>query len=222
MSRTVSGPIRVSSRALRARADSGSVRIVRDAPTVSDLVDRARDGDDSAWREIVLRFNPLVWSICHRFGLGAADSEDVIQHVWLGLVEALPRLREPAALPGWLATTTRRECLRVAKLTRGRRARERTEVEDVADSDLPAPDQRLIAAELNAALRAAFAELEARCQQLLVLLMQTPKVPYAEISTTLGIPHGGIGPTRARCLAKLRQSPPLATWISSTTREEGA
>lgn len=195
---------------------------MRDDPTVSDLVDRAREGDDAAWHELVRRYNPLVWSICRRFSLDTADSEDVIQHVWLGLVEALPQLRIPAALPGWLATTARRECLRVAKLVRSRRSRERTEVAEVADSDLPAVDQRLIAAELDAALRTAFAELEARCQQLLVLLMQTPQVPYAEISATLGIPHGGIGPTRARCLAKLRQSPALATWIRGMTREEGA
>jgi RNA polymerase sigma factor (sigma-70 family) len=203
-----------------AVTDCGRVRIVRDDPTVSDLVVRAKDGDGSAWNDLVRRYAPLVWAICRRFGLGEADCADVTQGVWLGLVEALPQLREPAALPGWLATTTRRECLRIAKLARNRQSRERTDVGDVADGDLPGVDHRLLVEELNAVLRTAFAQLEPHCQQLLVLLMQTPQVPYAEISARLGMPQGSIGPTRSRCLAKLRQCPALARWIKSMAGEE--
>lgn len=193
-----------------------------DDPTVSDLVDRANKGDDSAWSGLVHRYAPLVWAICRRSGLAKGDCEDVSQTVWLRLVEALPRLREPGALPGWLATTTRRECVRVAKLARGRAARERTDIDDLVDNDFPGVDHRLIDTELNVVLRTAFAELEPRCQQLLVLLMQIPRIPYVEISATIGIPRGAIGPTRARCLDKLRQRPALAKWIRSTAREEGA
>jgi RNA polymerase sigma factor (sigma-70 family) len=207
---------------MAAPATNGErVRAVRDDPTVSDLVARARDGDDSAWNDLVDRYSPLVWAVCRRFGMGNADCEDVVQSVWLGLVEALPKLREPAALPGWLATTTRRECLRIAKLARNRQSREQTAVGDVADSGLPSTDHRLMAAELNAVLRTAFAQLDSHCQQLLVLLMRTPPTPYAEISARLGMPHGGIGPTRSRCLAKLRQCPALAEWIESTASEVG-
>lgn len=191
---------------------------MHDEPTVSDLVDRARKGDGSAWNHLVDRYAALVWSICRRSGLARTDCEDVSQTVWLRLVEALPRLREPGALAGWLATTTRRECVRVAKLARVRKFRERTEFGDIVDPDLPSADRRLVDDELNTVLRVAFDQIEPRCQQLLILLMATPSKPYDEISSTLGIPRGGIGPTRARCLDKLRKSPALAGWIRSTTR----
>ena len=83
-------------------------------PVVTDLVTRAREGDQEAWHALVERYAPLIWSICRRHGLGHADAEDVGQGVWLKLVRQLDRIREPTALPGWLATTTRRECARAA------------------------------------------------------------------------------------------------------------
>ena len=82
-------------------------------PTVSDLVARAKDGDRQAWDALVERYAPLIWSICRRHRLSQADADDVAQSVWLRLVDQLDRVRDPAALPGWLATTARRECLRV-------------------------------------------------------------------------------------------------------------
>ncbi|HEY7147443.1 MAG TPA: sigma-70 family RNA polymerase sigma factor, partial [Streptosporangiaceae bacterium] len=88
---------------------------MRDDPTVIDLVSRASSGDQAAWDQLVERYAPLVWSICRRHQLDRADADDVGQGVWLRLVEHLPAIREPAALPGWLATTTRRECLRVLR-----------------------------------------------------------------------------------------------------------
>ena len=86
---------------------------MRDDPKVVALVNRASGGDQAAWNEIVDRYAPLVWTICTRYRLSNHDREDVGQNVWLLLVEQLGKLREPAALPGWLATTTHRECLRV-------------------------------------------------------------------------------------------------------------
>ena len=91
-------------------------------PTVSDLVARAKDGDRQAWDALVERYAPLIWSICRRHRLGRADADDVGQSVWLRLVDQLDRVRDPAALPGWLATTARRECLRVLCATQGPRA----------------------------------------------------------------------------------------------------
>ena len=88
---------------------------MRDDPSVIALVARVRDGDQEAWDEIVERYSPLVWSICVRYRLSRQDIDDVGQSVWLLLVEQIGSLREPAALPGWLATTTRRECLRVLR-----------------------------------------------------------------------------------------------------------
>ena len=179
---------------------------MRDDPTVVALVNRAAGSDASAWAEIVERYAPLVWSICTRFRLSNHDIEDVAQNVWLLLVGQLGTLREPAALPGWLATTTRRECLRVVTAAR-RSERLGTELDEaaqfVADTVV---DEEVLAAERNAALRAAFAELPPRCQQLLAMLMGDPPYSYAEISATLHIPVGSIGPQRARCLERLRRS----------------
>ena len=90
---------------------------MRDDPIVTDLVTRARNGDKQAWDALVERYAPLIWSICRRHRLADADAEDVGQAVWLHLVEHLDNLRDPAALPGWLATATRRECCRVLRAT---------------------------------------------------------------------------------------------------------
>ena len=86
---------------------------------VIDLVTRARNGDKQAWDTLVERYLPLIWSICRRHRLGDADAEDIAQSVWLQLVDHLDRVRNPAALPGWLATVTRRECLRLLGAARG-------------------------------------------------------------------------------------------------------
>src|SRR6267142_2424328 len=91
---------------------------MRDDPSVIALVARVGDGDQEAWNELVERYAPLVWSICVRYQLSRQDIDVVGQSVWLLLVEQIGKLREPAALPGWLATTTRRECLRILTATR--------------------------------------------------------------------------------------------------------
>jgi RNA polymerase sigma factor (sigma-70 family) len=183
---------------------------VRDDPTVVALVKRAAGDDPAAWNEIVERYAPLVWSICTRFQLSAPDREDVGQNVWLLLVEQLGKLREPAALPGWLATTTHRECLRVVTGA-GKSQRQGTGLDDAAQFvDNTMIDEEILMAERNAALRAAFAELPPRCQELVGMLTSDPPSSYAEISVTLQIPVGSIGPQRARCLDRMRKSTALA------------
>lgn len=190
---------------------------MRDDPVVVVLVTRAQDGDQTAWDEIIERFAPLVWSICHRFRLSEADAHDVGQNVWLRLVEHLDVLREPAALPGWLATTTRRECIRVQRLG-WKRDRQLVEPEyDLpADEDQTQVDQWLIAAERKAALRAAFAELGERCRELLALLMADPPVAYIDISSRLGMPVGAIGPNRSRCLGRMRRHPSIVALVEDS------
>jgi len=176
------------------------------------LVVRAAGSDPSAWAQIVERYAPLVWSICTRFQLSTQDAEDVGQNVWLLLVEQLGKLREPAALPGWLATTTHRECLRVVTAAQ-RSERLGTKLDEAPQFvDDTAIDEEILIAERNAALRAAFAELPPRCQQLLAMLMADPAYSYAEISATLHIPVGSIGPQRARCLERLRRSHALTAF----------
>ena len=170
------------------------------------LVTRAAAGDSDAWDRIIDRYAPLVYSICTRYRLSQPDIEDVGQRVWMLLVEQIGTIREPAALPGWLATTTLRECSRVVRAAQrsGRPgARPDASVPVVADTVI---DAQLLAAERDAALHAALAELPARCQQLLSMLASDPPRSYAEISAALGIPVGSIGPQRTRCLDRLRRS----------------
>ena len=183
---------------------------MRDDPTVVALVARAARGDPGAWDEIVERYAPLVWSICARFQLSSHDREDVSQSVWLLLVEQLGKLREPAALPGWIATTTQRECLRVVMAAR-KSERLGTGLDDALQFvDHTIIDEEILMAERNAALRAACAELPTRCQQLLAMLTSDPPCSYAEISEKLQVPMGSIGPQRARCLDRMRRSRALS------------
>jgi RNA polymerase sigma factor (sigma-70 family) len=194
---------------------------MRDDPTVVALVTRAAGDDPTAWDEIVERYAPLVWSICARFQLSRSDREDVGQNVWLLLVEQLGKLREPAALPGWLATTTYRECLRVVTTAR-KTERLGTGLDDALQFvDYTMIDEEILMAERNAALRAAFAELSPRCQRLLAMLTSDPPSSYAEISATLQIPMGSIGPQRARCLERLRKSSALAGLGDADSRWAG-
>jgi RNA polymerase sigma factor (sigma-70 family) len=190
---------------------------VHDDQSVVDLVTRARDGDQLAWDQIVERFAPLVWATCQRFRLSRADADDVCACVWLRLVERLDTIREPAALPGWLATTTRHECLRVVR-AKGRETPV-DENERIVDDDYPAADEWLLAQERLIALRTAFAGLSERCRQLLKLLFADPVTPYDQISAILGVPVGTIGPTRQRCLGKLRASPALAALTDAATTD---
>ena len=174
--------------------------------SVAGLVALATEGDPVAWGEIVDRYAPLVWSICRRFSLSGHEIEDVAQNVWLLLVEHCGRLREPAALPGWLATTTRRECLRVMRAAQKAEQAGTKLDETLQFAGDTAIEEEILAAERNAARRAAFAELPPRCQKLLAMLMADPPHSYAEISAALNIPIGSIGPQRARCLQRLRRS----------------
>jgi RNA polymerase sigma factor (sigma-70 family) len=187
---------------------------MRDDPSVIALVDRVCGGDQEAWNELIERYAPLVWSICVRYQLERQDIDDVGQSVWLLLVENIGELREPAALPGWLATTTKHECLRIVRDAR-RRDRQALPPEDQMPPDVSATviEQEIIEAEVNAALRAAFAELPASCHELLSLLISDPPPGYAEISRKLDMPVGSIGPTRARCLDRLRRSPHLTAVV---------
>jgi len=195
---------------------------MRNDPQVIDLVIRAGIGERSAWDALVERYSPLIWSICRRWQLDRADTEDVSQAVWLRLMEQLDNLRDPAALPGWLATTTQRECCRV------RRGRYRLadgqvpDAENLPDQRTPTAEDELLIAERHAALRGAIMDLPANCQRLLALLIAEPPVPYAEISARLGIAVGSIGPNRGRCLDRLRRHPAIAALIDAEAASAAA
>ena len=206
---------RTGSASRKHGAPGTSASPVRDAPVIIELVARARTGDKQAWDTLVERYAPLIWSICCRHRLGA-DAEDIGQSVWLQLVGQLDRIRDPAALPGWLATTTRRECLRLLSVARGPRADGYVmDAEAVPDEQVRTAGEELLAAERHAALREAFRDLPPCGQRLMLLLIEDPPVPYAEISARLGIPMGSIGPTRRRCLDKLRRHPAIVALIDT-------
>ena len=186
--------------------------------TVAELVHAATRRDRAAWDELVLRFNPLVVSVASRFRLSEHDAADVSQTVWLRLVQHLSSLREPAALPGWIVTTTRNEALRVVRIRQ--RSGSFDPLLDPPRSKGPGEERReidedLISTERHEALLAAFAELSTRHRELLTLLLTDPPVSYAEISRRLEIPIGAIGPTRARALQRLRRSPALAALLET-------
>jgi RNA polymerase sigma factor (sigma-70 family) len=203
----------------RRTASSEEGRVV-DSPehSVPQLVQAALSGSRSAWDELVQRFTPLVLSITARYRLGAADAADVSQTVWLRLVQHLSEVREPGALPGWIATSVRHECLRVL------RSQQRVATMDPQEQGGPLEeagrdhaqlesDEELLRQERHEALLAGFAELTKRQRELLLLLLTDPPLSYVEISLRLGMPVGAIGPTRARAVDRLRHSPALAALL---------
>lgn len=175
---------------------------VRDDPTVVALVRNAAAGDAAAWDAIVERYSPLVWSVCRKHGLTGADADDAGAGVWLRLVEGLRSIREPAALAGWLATTANRECYAVI---RAKNKHLPVDTRRDGPADVVPSDEWVERQEAHAVLRHAFAGLGERCRRLLALLFADPPVPYTRIGDELGMAVGAIGPTRARCLAKLRE-----------------
>ena len=184
-------------------------------PVVTDLVTTARNGDKQAWDALVERYAPLVWSICRRHQLGDTDAENVGQIVWLQLLDHLSSVPHPAALVGWLATTTRRECLRVLRAARGRQAAGYApDADSTADEQISTAEQEQ-EQEQELLLREAMAHLSPCCRQLIALLIENPPVPDAEINASLGIPIGSIGPNRGRCLDKLRDHPAIAALINA-------
>ena len=171
--------------------------------TTTELVQAAADGHRQAWDSLVDRYARLVWSVIRGFRLDEATAGDVSQTVWLRLVENLEKIRDPEKLASWLATTARNEAIRTKRIY------ERTvptAIEfQIVDSD-PAVDTALLASERDAEVAAAFATLDEDCQQLLRAVTADPPLDYETIAEMLGRPIGSIGPTRARCLEKLRRA----------------
>lgn len=183
---------------------------------MTTLVGGALAGDEAAWTEIVRRHAGLVLARVRQFRLTPQQAEDVAQTVWLNLCEHLAEVREPEALPGWIATIARRECLRVVALSR------RSVPVDPSTGrlDVPEPDDEdglafdLLRIERSRALHAALAELPEHQRRLLLLLSTDPPPSYQEISERLGIPIGSIGPTRQRGLDRLRRARAIRDYLA--------
>jgi RNA polymerase sigma factor (sigma-70 family) len=165
-----------------------------------NLLDLARQHDQSAWNELVRRYTPLVWRVATAHRLDPADAADVCQHTWITLADALPTIRDAARLPGWLVTTARREALRILKS----RTREVPLPDTVSKSDL-CPETHALLSARDRLLWRAFAALSERCQRILGILAHTPDVSYAQVAHALGIKIGSVGQSRTRCLHELRR-----------------
>ena len=176
------------------------------------LVRGAAGGDEVAWRGLVARFSNLVWAVARAHRLANADAADVYQTTWLRLAEHIGRIEHPERVGAWLATAARRECLQSL-----RSAAKTTPTDDMDRLDITAAvgnptEEAVLAAETGredaaraAAMWRAFERLSGRCRELLRILMASPPPSYAEVAAALGLPLGSIGPTRARCLQRLRE-----------------
>lgn len=182
----------------------------RDRGTDADLaalVDAARTGDDAAWRCLVLRFERRLRDTVRSYRLSPADVDDVLQTTWLRLFSHIAQIRDPAAVGGWLATTARRECLR---LLQGPTREQLTDDRELgASRQQDGPETELLAAERRAVLDRALATLPERHRRLMTMFASDAAPDYQHISETLAMPIGSIGPIRARSLARLLRNPEL-------------
>jgi RNA polymerase sigma factor (sigma-70 family) len=195
--------VRTSAVTLEREPDDLEVPAVADLD-VTRLVRWAAAGDTGAWEQLVDRYGRLIWSITRDFKLVESDAADVFQTTWMRLIEHIDRIEHADRVGSWLAATARNECLRCLALHK----RLVLATEDVV-LDGPAAheagiDEALLADERAQIVREAMTQLPRRWQRLMELLMADPPVSYAEISDELGLPVGSIGPTRGRCLARLR------------------
>lgn len=171
---------------------------------VTRLVRRAANGDHRAWEQLIDKYGRLIWSITTGFKLVESDAADVFQTTWMRLIEHIDRIEHADRVGSWLAATARNECLR---LLATRKRLVLVHENDSFDGPVlhePQVDDALLAAERAEVVREAMTHLPRRWQRLMEMLMSDPPASYAEISDELGLPVGSIGPTRGRCLARLR------------------
>jgi RNA polymerase sigma factor (sigma-70 family) len=171
---------------------------------IADLLSRAGDGDPTAWEEILHRYSTLVWATVRSFRLQDADTRDAVQTTWLRLAENTHQIRHPQRLGAWLATTARRECLRILRHTTSIPHSWQT-IHEAATDPSTTPEHITIETETTRSLWEHVGQLPPRQRTVLQALFTDNPQPYAQIATTTGIPPGGIGPTRNRALQQLRQ-----------------
>lgn len=166
------------------------------------LLVRAREGEAGALDAIVRELNPLLWHVARAQGVDRYDAADVVQSTWLELVRRLDDIVTPEALTAWLVTAAKREAWRVNARRRRLAAEVGVDFEVTPDPD---PADHALASERAEALRRNFGRLSAKCQELLRIVAVVDRPDYTIVSDALGMPVGSIGPTRGRCLEKLRR-----------------
>jgi len=172
---------------------------------VRDLVRRAASGDSEAWSALVARFANLVWAVARSVGLSVPDAADVSQTTWLRFCEHLGKLQDPSRAGAWLATTARREAVRVSKLGARQVVADPWSWLERPDTDLEEPGSGLVNKERDMTVQYALAVMPERCRSLLMELTADPPAPYEQVAARLGLAVGSVGPTRRRCLEQLRR-----------------
>jgi RNA polymerase sigma factor (sigma-70 family) len=170
---------------------------------IADLMQSAAAGSEPALGEIVTELSPLLWQVARAAGLSSGDAEDVLQTVWMRLIAHLDDIRSPAALTAWLVVTARREAWRVRAAGRRQLPADQDWLAALPDEG-PTSEEQAIVDDQRRALWTAIARLSPRCQELLRIIAFVPRPDYAVVAGQLGIPRGSVGPTRGRCLEKLR------------------
>jgi RNA polymerase sigma factor (sigma-70 family) len=170
---------------------------------LAGLLEAARAGQEDALGEIVTEVSPVLWHVARAAGLSAEDAEDVVQTVWTRLVSHLDSIRAATALTGWLVVTTRREAWRVAAAGRRQLPADQDWLAALPDP-APGSEEQVIVDDQRRALWLAIGRLTPRCQELLRILAFVPRPDYQAVAAELGMRTGSIGPTRGRCLARLR------------------
>lgn len=174
-------------------------------PTLNELVDDCIAGNQDSWNRIVERYTPLIWAIARGHRLSAADSEDVSQTTWMRVIQHLGKLRDPEKLAQWIAVSARRESLKLIEKSGRSVPVGDSPIFDRSEVSENHPEERALAKERDDEVLLAYCALSPKCQALLGLLVTDPPMSYDEISATLGVPRGSIGPNRSRCLAHLRK-----------------
>ena len=170
---------------------------------IAGMVDEARQGSMDALGQLVTELSPLLWHTARAAGLSSDDAQDVVQTVWMRLLSHLDGIRTSAALTGWLVVTTRREAWRVSAAGR-RQLPADHEWFSVLPDARPGSDEQVILDDQRRELWVAIGQLPQRCQELLRIIAFVPRPDYQVVAAELGMAVGSIGPTRGRCLAKLR------------------
>jgi RNA polymerase sigma factor (sigma-70 family) len=176
------------------------------------LVGAARSGDDRAWAELIERFDPMLRRGVSTFRLSTADVDDVVQGTWTKLYVHIDRIREPAAIPGWLMTTARRHALELLQVHTRELLTEEPERRAVT---YETPESILLEAERRDAFVRAVSTLPERQRRVVALLAARPALEYEQVGSILKMPIGSIGPTRARGLANLERDAELRALVAA-------
>jgi RNA polymerase sigma factor (sigma-70 family) len=175
------------------------------AQRVAALFERARDGDAAAMDGLVRELNPLLWHVVRAQGLPAEEAADAVQTVWLELIRRLGDIHTPQALTGWLVTTAKRQAWHSRAKLRRQPAEGAEALDGLADQR-PEPAEAADLAERQRVLWRHIGQLSDRCRELLRIIAFVDRPDYTVVAEALDMPRGSIGPTRGRCLAKLRLS----------------